>query len=635
MKGILNLGIAAHIDAGKTTVTEQLLYLASAIRQPGSVDKGTCQTDFMQVEVRRGISVRASAAVFTHKGIKINLIDTPGHADFSGEVERSLRVLDGAVIVVSAVEGVQARTKTVFRALERLGVPVLFFINKTDRQGANVAAVLEQIKNSLTDKLVTITGGDVCEQACDFDDSLLERFLAGGAVSREEADGVIAKNCARRALFPVLWGSARTGEQMPELLDAVCTYLPSLSAERQAELLKLPPSGVVYKVEHDKVMGKICHVRLFAGQIKSRDMVVNQTTGKEEKITQIRAVSGRKYADTGLLAAGDIAALCGLAAAKAGDVLGSGEMVPGALSATTPTIRVRVLAEKEEDYPRLVAAIGELCDEDPLLGALWEASARQLLIHITGMIQLEVLSELLKTRFCLSAEFGEPEVIYKETPKAAGPGFVAYTMPKPCWAVIQFWIEPLAPGSGVVYESRVEPKKIPYRYQHQIEQALPKALEQGPKGWEVTDAKITLVDGEDHPQHTHPLDFIVATPMAVADGLHRIGTTLLEPMQKLTITVGENLGGKVMGEIINMRGSFSPPVAFGGELTITARVPVAASLDFPVRFNALTSGEGVLEAEFDGYKPCGDELGKTTPYRGVNPIDQAKYILYIRNALTQ
>ena len=263
----------------------------------------------------------------------------------------------------------------------------------------------------------------------------------------------------------------------------------------------------------------------------------------------------------------------------------------------------------------------------------WEQGERELVVNVTGVIQIEILESVLAERFNIDAKFSKPSVIYKETPTKPGYGFEAYTMPKPCWAIIKFYIEPGERGSGYTYESKVGDREILYRYQSQIEQAIPDSLKQGPLGWNVTDLKITLVDGESHLLHTHPLDFITTTPMAMMRGLVDCGTTLLEPMLDFRITADESLSSKIIGEIIAMRGTFDSPSIINGKFTIEGRYPAATSIDFPIRFASLTSGRGTLAATFSGYEPCPLELGATTPYRGINPLDRAKYILHIRGAI--
>jgi ribosomal protection tetracycline resistance protein len=631
---IRNLGVLAHVDAGKTTLAEQMLFLSGGIRAPGSVDQGTTHTDWMDVERERGISVRSAATTLPWRGVAINLIDTPGHVDFSAEVERSLGVLDGAVLVLSAVEGIQAQTAVLWKALRTMGIPTLVFINKTDRMGADPDRVVEELQRQFSPMALALPEEadpgrhpGLLERVAEHDDLLLECWVEGRTVPPALLRERMAVLVRAGILFPVLTGSAIKGLGVERLLDAVVDFLPPPAGDPEG-----PVSGVVFKLEHDKTMGRIAFVRLFNGSIRNRDTLVNATQGTLEKVTQIRRIFAHRHEDTGELAAGDIASVCGLQA-RIGDVLGDPEGVRGSCRLAVPLLTVQAFAAQEADFPRLVAALKELADEDPRLELQWLREERELHLRIMGVIQMEVLASLLRTRFGLEATFGRPSVIYQETPSGPGEGYIEYTMPKPCWAVLRFAIEPGARGSGVRYASRVRDDDLLYRYQNQVEKTLPEALKQGLHGWEVTDLRITLVAGRHHLVHTHPLDFAVATPMGIMNGLEATGTTLLEPMLDCTITVPAALGNRVIGDILQMRGTFESPEINGGRFQVAARIPVATSLDYPTRLGSQSGGRGVLATRFAGYQECPLELGATSPRRGIDPRDQAKFIMSARKAL--
>lgn len=649
VKNLRNIGIVAHVDAGKTTITEHMLYLSGGIRTIGRVDDGTTQTDWLDVERERGISVRAASTLLKWKGTSINLIDTPGHVDFSAEVERTLRVLDAAVLVLSAVEGVQAHSETIWKALRERDIPTLIFINKIDRTGADSSAVLEEIQRVLSTDILPVQGttgegtreprvntiwedvstlAKVYEFLAQRDEELFEQYLNAQQVTTGELQLILARLTWAGKVFPVLFGSAMNGIGVRELLDGVVDYFP----EPVGDSAK-PVSGVVFKIERDATMGKMAYVRLYNGKLENRDAVFNLTQGREEKVTQIRKAFGRKSEDVGRLEAGDIGIICGLSQVKIDDVLGTADAVPGKTIIAHPLLKVQVLPVNDGDYMALVAALQELTDEDPLLGMEWIKEEREIHIKIMGTIQTEVIASLLHSRFGLAVTFARPSVIYKETPTTAGEGFVSYTMPKPCWAVLRFLIEPGERGSGLVYSSKVRDEAILARYQHQVEQTLPKALEQGLYGWEVTDLKVTLIDGEHHGEHTHPLDFVVATPMGIMDGLVNTGTTLLEPILHFEISVPEDLGGRVLGDLIQLRGAFDSPVISKGVFTVQGIIPVATSLDYPIKLSSMAGGRSKMKTRFAGYQPCSLELGATTPRRGINPLERAKYILSVRNAL--
>ena len=628
---VINLGLVAHVDAGKTTLTEQLLHLGGAIRDPGRVDEGTAHTDFLSVERQRGISVRSAAASLIWQGVKSNLIDTPGHVDFLSEVERALRVLDVAVLLISAVEGVQPQTRLLWKALSHLKLPTLLFINKTDRAGADIGRVMEEIRAQLTGRAFLLPDIEkerdaLIERLCEDDDALTERYLNGEAISEEELYAQMARQLASLQFIPALAGAALRGQGVRELMDIICRIAPRAGGSAES-----PLSGVVYRVEHDAAHGRVAHVRLYQGAMRNRDMIYNATRDVSEKVFQIRSMQGTKSVDAGELFAGDIGAVYGMESASVGDALGNPAAVPEGYALATSFLRARVTPESPALYTQLMAALTKLSAEDPLLRATFGHEEAH--IHITGKIQLEILQALLEERFSLRVTFGEPIVLYKETPAQVCEGFEAYTMPKPCWAVVRFLIEPLPIGSGVEYVEDISNELIHYRYRAQIRQTIPEALRQGPLGWEVTDIRITLIDGGDHPIHTHPLDFVLATPLAMMDGLVRGGTTLLEPMLRLTISAPEECAGRIIGDMVKMRGAFDSPEIHGDLFTLSARVPVATSLDYPVQLAAATSGRATLAMEFDGYQPCPQELGATSPYIGVDPRNRMKYILWRRGAV--
>jgi small GTP-binding protein len=652
-----NIGIVAHVDAGKTTITENMLYISGRIRTLGSVDRGTTHTDWMDIERERGISVRAASTSFVWRNVGVNLIDTPGHMDFSAEIERSLRVLDGAVMVVSAVEGVQAQTELVWKALRNMNIPTILFINKIDRAGSEVARVLEEIRETLSADIIPVqlvegegsgefsvlhafkgTGmaslkakslhEQTMELLAGFDEEILGEYIQNVSLSPEEIYRHLARITCSGRVFPVLIGAAVKGVGMTELLDAILDLLPPPVGEPD-----LPVSGIVFKIEHDRTMGRIAHVRLYNGTVRNRDPVYNATQDIHEKVTQIRKTYAQKHEDTGLLQAGDIASVCGMSSARIGDIIGSPGAIPQGYRLAVPLLAVQAFPEKVVDYPQLVAALQELSDEDPLLGLQWLKEERELHVRIMGLIQLEVLTSLLKSRFSLQVTFGKPSVIYKETPARAGDGFVAYTMPKPCWAVLRFRIEPGERGSGLQYASVVRDEAILLRYQNQVEKTLPEALKQGLYGWEVTDLKVTLIEGEHHVMHTHPLDFVVATPMGIMDGLMNTGTTLLEPVLRYRISVPAEVGSKVLGDILHMRGQFDSPVIAKEVFTVEGCVPASTSLEYPIRLGILSGGRGTVTTRFDGYRECPLELGASAPRRGIDPRDHSKYILSVRKAL--
>lgn len=637
----INIGVLAHVDAGKTSLTEQLLFRGGALRTAGAVDLGTAQTDTLAVEQARGISVKTADAVLETEKAVINIIDTPGHADFISEVERALSVLDCAVVVVSAVEGVQAQTELLLSAVQKLELPCVLFINKLDRAGSDFNAVLADLREQLTERSLlcvnrpenegeltadVIPDGDCLENAVVLtgDEELVENFLLGEEPDFAQTVCIAVENGAA----PVLCGSSKTGAGCGELLDFLCTCMPRAKAETEEFCAR------VFRVEHDKMLGKLAHVRVFSGSLQPRQSVYLPRLDKEEKIAGIRRPMGRKQADIPAAKAGDIAVLFGLSEVRAGDILGRGKPPRAESALAVPLLTVKAEPEKPEELMALVSALTALSDEDPMLHFLWIREKKEIQLRIVGKIQLEILGELLVERYNLRANFSAPSVIYKETPTTAGEGFDAYLMPKPCWAILKFWIEPLPRGSGLVYESKTSPSCLMYRYQNHVETAVPEALTQGLHGWEVTDLKVTLIDGEHHHVHTHPLDFFLCTPLAIMDGLRNCGTTLLEPILKVKMTFDPVLSGRVIGLVQNARGVLLDQTVRGDRQTMTAEIPVAESLELPVEFAKLTSGRGNMATAFSHYAPCPPGFMAERERIGTNPLDRAKYILERRNALS-
>jgi len=639
---ILNLGFLAHVDAGKTTTVEQILYHTGASRALGSVDKGDTQTDFLPIERQRGISV-ASASVGIQLGdTQVNIIDTPGHMDFTGEVERALSVLDGAVLVVSAAEGIQSQTERFWKALRSLGIPTIIFLNKIDRQGCQPDTVVDNLCAQLSSKIIPISYSDapgsvalsICEDViftlCENDDALAAYYLENTLDKHPGAvETSLIRQTANAIVFPLIQGAALNGTGIPLLISAIQKFLPTTSITPEGD-----PSGVIYKIEHDKSAGKIAHVRMFAGSLKNRDTVEIHRLGAEpfhEKITQIRKVSGAKREDIGQIHGNEIAAICGLTGAKVGDMVGEATLMRG-ISIATPLFMVQIMGPQGMEN-QLLQAISELSDEDPLMDYTWHREERELVISIMGKIQLEILTYLLQERYGLAVTFSNPSVIYKETPENRGIGLERYTMPKPCWAIVKLQVDPLPIGSGYQYESAIKGHILQYRYQNHVATATKEALKQGRLGWQVTDLKITLIDGQEHKFHTHPLDFFLATPIAVMKALEDAGSALLEPLVKLRLTAEESLCGRLIGDVISMRGEFDTPVMKDGVVEMEAIVPVATSMDFPVQFASLTSGRGVISMDFCGYKKCPLEQGAVAKRRGIDPLDRDKWILHKRGAL--
>ena len=646
---IRNLGLMAHVDAGKTTLTENMLFQSGRIKSAGNVDKGASQTDYLEVEKKRGISVRASSVYFNWKDVRINLIDTPGHIDFSAEVERSIRVMDCAVLLLSAVEGIQAQSSAIWNALKELNIPTIIFINKIDRVGSDTTKLINDIRKEFSNDLVmlnkTVNEGsqdagitdvynieneELTEAIAEKDDILLEKYLNSEKIELDQISGSLKKSVLERKIFPIIFGVVKNNTGVDYLLDRIIELFPDAPSDTKA-----PPSGLVFSIEHDDRLGRVAGVRLFSGTIITRDIIKNHTAGRDEKISQIRKKFSNKLESVPSFSAGDIAWLCGMPEVRIGDILGSPESVPGLCSIAEPLLSVQVLPENDADYLKLAEALQMLSSEDPTLNFEWFREERQLQLKIMGAIQTEIITEQLNLRFGIAARFTDPEVIYKETPSGSGLGIERYTMPKPCWAVIKLLIEPGKTGSGIIYKSELSTDYIHRKYQNEVEVTIPQAIKQGIKGWEVTDMKVTLVDGEDHVMHSNPGDFKLATPIALMKGLTETGTNLLEPILSFKIIAPDEFLGRITGDIINMRGSFEPAMINNGIFELVGKVPLASSMDYSIRLSSLTGGRTKYTVRLSGYEKCPQGEGKTREYKGISPLDRSKYILKMRGAINQ
>ncbi len=642
----LNIGILAHVDAGKTTLTEQLLFTTGALRTIGSVDKGTSATDNLEVERDRGISVRLSTAQLNYQSSLINIIDTPGHIDFCAEVEYSLRAMDAVVLLINAADGVQGHTISLFKAVKQLKIPCVLFINKIDRLDVDIDSIVLDVHSNLTDKALLLQSfidqeivalwdrnnltDSIVEQIVEQDDELLEKYLDNLTLDFKQLDECLQQAISTSNIYPLLLGSAKNSLGVLPLLDLLVDKLAYQQAEDNQTL-----SAIVFKVEHDKSLGKLVYVRVFTGSILPRDSIVNVTRAEEnpEKVAQIKHMVKGKYVDLPEIIAGDIGIVSGLSLAKVGDVLGEKGAIAEPISLTVPMLTVQVEIKDKTQIMQLVQAMTELCDQDPMLDMQWLPDIRELHIRITGMIQVEILQSILQQRYGLITEFSKPSIIYKETPSQNAFGYERYWMPKPCWAILKLLIEPTKTGSGVSFESKVSSNDVAVKYQKEVEQTIPNALTQGTKGWQVTDCKITLVEGEDHNVHSRSGDFIIATPMALMNGLVESGTTLLEPILSFTIFASLDLLGTITSDITKMRGTFNGPIITQDTFVLSGTVPAATSMDYPIDLASISSGKAKFIAKLDSYQPCSDELGQVTGYRGVNPLDRDKWILQARGAL--
>ncbi len=651
-KKILTIGILAHVDAGKTSLTECLLHTSGATKHRGSVDKGSAITDGLTMEKSRGISIKTATVDFVWKDTQINIVDTPGHIDFSAEVDRALSVLDLVILVVSAVEGVQAHTLNLWESIRERQLPVLFFINKIDRAGADMEKVFNDLEKDLGAKLFALNYGDndqpefpkviefsemqpylaspilekSFENLAEFDEAFLEDYLEGRLSDLSAIFEKAKEQIQAQKMIGLLFGSAKMDLGIEALLNQIATlFPPKMIAHKE-------PSAKIFKVEYDPKLGRLAHAKLFSGQLKNKATIWSHQLEKEIKINQIFQRKLGKLEQVGELIAGEIGVMTTSDLVLAGDVLGKKKLEDDFNKISQAVLSVQAVAAEEKDYQKLGEALEILSIEDPQLDFLWYKAEHEFHLKILGPIQTEVLKDSLANRFDIAANFLPPKVIYKETPKQSAEGSVRYWMPKPCWAIMTFLIEPASLGSGVTFTSKVRTSDISVKYQNEVKRAIPWSLRQGIKGWEVTDLKITLVEGEEHTMHSNPGDFLLATPMGIMRGLELADTDLLEPMYAFQIKANQELLGAIASDLNQMNAQINSPTFDDDFFILTGRVPVEKAMSYGIKFSATTSGKGRLKLTLDGYEKTTTSEDKIRAYKGVSPLDEAQWILHNRGA---
>ena len=600
------IGLLAHVDAGKTTFAEQLLYHTNSIRSKGRVDHQDSFLDTHELEKSRGITIFADQAMMNYQGSTYYLIDTPGHVDFSAEMERSLQVMDYAVVILSAVEGVQGHTETVWQLLRKHSIPTLFFVNKMDRTGADLQAVLEQIHQQLTPHAVMVHGElyaseleeELVASIAEHDEQLLESYLEG-SYDTETVLNTMARLVKDSAVFPVMYGSAL----MDEGIDRFLRHLERLSHieyDREA-----PFAARVYKVRHENQGTRLTFLKITAGRLRVRDEVQYMDHSGEriqEKVTSLRSYNGEKYTLIEEAEAGQLIAVSGLAEAAVGD--GLGELRHRARYELVPALKSRVLFDPKLSVREVQRYFQMLDAEDPSLNVTWDEVLQELYIHVMGAIQLEVLEQVVLDRFKLQVAFGTPEILYKET--IAGEVYgCGHFEPLGHYAEVHLKLEPGPRDSGVIFRNECHPDHLSSGYQnlvgqHVLEQEHPGLLTGSP----LTDVIVTLLNGRAHNKHTSGGDFREATHRALRQGLEKAENILLEPYYMFKIKVDLELIGRVMSDIRQAHGSFNPPETSGDQAMISGTVPVATFMNYSAELASFSKGRGALSLQIGGYQPC-------------------------------
>lgn len=600
------IGMFAHVDAGKTTFAEQLLYHTRSIRERGRVDHKDAYLDSHDIERERGITIFADQAIMSYKGDAYYLIDTPGHVDFSPEMERAVQIMDYAILIISAVEGIQGHTETVWQLLRKHRIPTFLFINKTDRAGADADRIMEEIRMHLTEDACMLTGNltdgvvgeALLESMAERDELLLEQFLAG-AGDRQFWLQALQSKVRGCGLFPCASGSALQDAGVTEFLDQL-HVLTKVDYDDQA-----PFGGRIYKIRHDASGVRLTYIKALSGKLKVRDeLSYSSGEGDElhEKVTRLFMVNGSKLQPVEQASAGDLFAVTGLSAAEAGQGLG---IISDRLTYDmVPTLTSKLLFDDSLNVKDVLKAFRILNAEDPSLNVIWEESLQEIHIHVMGLIQLEVLQQLVKERFQLDVAFGRPEILYKETIQSTVNGY-GHFEPLKHYAEVHLRLEPGERGSGITFMNACHPNDLSIGNQNLVRTHMYEREHHGLlTGMPVTDIRITLLTGRAHNEHTHGGDFREAAFRALRQGLEKAENALLEPYYDFKIKVELDEMGRVLSDIQRAHGQFDPPQTTSAHAVITGKVPVATFMDYSTELASFTHGRGSIQLVFGGYDLC-------------------------------
>jgi ribosomal protection tetracycline resistance protein len=633
----LNLGILAHVDAGKTTLTERLLYEAGAIDALGSVDAGTTQTDSLALEQQRGITIKSAVASFALGDVHVNLIDTPGHPDFIAEVERVLSVLDGAVLVISAVEGVQPQTRVLMRALKRLRVPTLLFLNKIDRLGADDERVLAAVSERLTPSVVPMGssqalgtraatfvpfGADdsgfhsrLAEALAEQDDGILAAYVGDEPqLPYERLRDALAAQTSQCLVHPVYLGSALTGAGVEPLMSAIRELLPASAGDADG-----PLAAAVFKIERGTGGEKIAYVRMFSGTLRIRDLL-RFGGDREGKVTALGKFEEGLAIQAPSVAAGQIGKLWGLRDIQIGDRIGHSPTDGAAEQFARPTLESLVVARDGGDRGRLRMALAQLAEQDPLIDVRLDETSDEISVSLYGEVQKQVIEATLADDFGVAVEFRDTTPLYVERPLRTGEALeVLHAESNPFFATIGLRVDPAPADSGVAVRLPIDPRTAPlYVYktlagfmQH-MNEYVRQALQKGLFGWQVTDCIVTMTkcaysipDGP--PSRRGPpstaADFRKLTPLVLMQALEAATTVVCEPTVRVSLEIPSTTVGTVLPAVARLGGAVESSSLQGGLTVVETVLPVTRAQELQRRLPRLTGGEGVLDSTFEGYWP--------------------------------
>lgn len=591
MKKIV-IGILAHVDAGKTTLSESLLYVSGKIRKLGRVDNKDAYLDTYELERARGITIFSKQAIFEIDNTRITLLDTPGHVDFSAEMERTLQVLDYAILVISGADGVQGHTKTLWHLLEIYKIPVFLFVNKMDQKDTNKDKLINEIKKQLDDGCIEFREVETeafYDQLAMCDEILMETYLENGHIE----DSQISIAVKERKVFPCFFGSALKLEGIEEFIEGIEKYaiIPRYPDEFGAK---------IFKITRDEQGNRLTHMKLTGGKLKVKDVLTNGVW--EEKVNQIRIYSGEKFEAVSEVDAGTVFAVTGLTQSKPGDGLGIEKASVAPL--LEPVLRYRVLLPEGCDPRVMLPKLRQIEDEEPELHIAWDEQLQEIMVQVMGEVQIEILQSLIRSRFGVEVDFDDGRIVYKETIGNAVEG-VGHFEPLRHYAEVHLLLEPGERGSGLRFGAQCNEDVLGKSWQRLILTHLGEKVHKGVlTGSAITDMKITLVSGRAHNKHTEGGDFREATYRAVRQGLKEAESILLEPYYAFQLEVPEKMVGRAMMDIEKMHGTCEISQINGEMAVLLGSAPVVTMRNYQKEVVAYTKGLGRLFCSLKGYEPC-------------------------------